>query len=157
MAFCCSAGLAVVTQLMEAELTDKVGPKDRHDPERVATRNGTAPGSVNLGGRSVPTRRPRATKTEGSDVTLDFYALFSDRDLFSQVAVRADARRRSHEAPRSCRKAYRRRVRGSRPGGLEVGHLEALRHRHEGEACGVAQLGPVRGAAVLMIDGTVFH
>jgi len=44
MAFCCSAGLAVVAQLMEAEMTDKVGPKGRHDPERPATRNGSAPG-----------------------------------------------------------------------------------------------------------------
>ena len=87
MALCCSAGLAVVAQLMEAELTDKVGPKGRHDPERVATRNGTAPGSVVLGGRSVPIRRPRATKTQGGEVTLDSYVLFSDRDLLTQVAV----------------------------------------------------------------------
>jgi putative transposase len=87
MAFCCSAGLAVVAQLMEAELTDKVGPKGRHDPERVATRNGSAPGSVVLGGRSIPVRRPRATKTQGGEVTLDSYALFSDRDLLTQVAV----------------------------------------------------------------------
>ena len=87
MAFCCSAGLAVVAQLMEAELTEKIGPRGRHDPERVATRNGSAPGSVVLGGRSVPLRRPRATKSEGGEVTLDSYALFSDRDLLTQVAV----------------------------------------------------------------------
>jgi len=87
MAFCCSAGLAVVSQLMEAELTEKVGPRGRHDPERTATRNGSAPGSVVLGGRSVPVRRPRATKTEGGEVPLDSYAVFSDRDLLTQVAV----------------------------------------------------------------------
>jgi hypothetical protein len=49
MALCCSAGLGVVTQLMEEEMTAKVGPKGRHDPERIATRNGPAPGSVVLG------------------------------------------------------------------------------------------------------------
>jgi putative transposase len=87
MAFCCSAGLAIVAQLMETELTEKVGPKGRHDPERVATRNGSAPGSVTLGGRIVPVRRPRATKTEGGEVQLDSYALFSGRDLLTQVAV----------------------------------------------------------------------
>lgn len=87
MAFCCSAGLAVVAQLMEAELTDKVGPKGRHDPARAATRNGSAPGSVVLGGRTVAVRRPRATKAEGGEVHLDSYAVFSDRDLLSQVAV----------------------------------------------------------------------
>jgi hypothetical protein len=62
MAFCCSAGPAVVAQLMEAELTEVAGPKGRHDPERRATRNGSAPGSVVLGGQIVPVRRPRATK-----------------------------------------------------------------------------------------------
>jgi putative transposase len=87
MAFCCSAGLAVVAQLMDAELTEKVGPKGRHDPGRRATRNGSAPGSVVLGGRTVPVRRPRATRTEGGEVHLDSYAVFSDRDLLTQVAV----------------------------------------------------------------------
>lgn len=87
MAFCCTAGLAVVAQLMEAELTDKVGAKGRHDPERTATRNGSALGSVVLGGRTVSVRRPRASKTEGGEVHLDSYAVFSDRDLLTQVAV----------------------------------------------------------------------
>jgi integrase len=87
MAFCCSAALAVVSQLMEEELTAKVGPKGRHDLERAATRNGSAPGSVVLGGRSVPVRRPRAIRTGGGEVHLDSYAVFSDRDLLSQVAV----------------------------------------------------------------------
>ena len=61
MAFCCSTGLAVVDQMMEEEMTERAGPKGRHDPDRVATRNGSAPGSVVLGGRTVPVRRPRAT------------------------------------------------------------------------------------------------
>jgi putative transposase len=87
MAFCCSAGLAVVSQIMEEELTDKVGPKGRHDPERTATRNGAAPGSVVLGGRTLPVRRPRATKAGGGEVHLDSYDAFNDRDLLSQLAV----------------------------------------------------------------------
>ena len=87
MAFCCSAGLAVVSEIMAAEMTEKAGPKGRHDPERTATRNGSAPGSVVLGGRTVPVSRPRATKTEGGEVHLDSYTAFNDRDLLSQVAV----------------------------------------------------------------------
>jgi putative transposase len=87
MAFCCSAGLAVVSQIMEEELTEKAGPKGRHDPERSATRNGSAAGSVVLGGRTVPLRRPRATRTEGGEVHLDAYAAFNDRDRLSQLAV----------------------------------------------------------------------
>ena len=40
LAFCCSAGLLAVSQIMNEELTVKVGPKGRHNPDRVATRNG---------------------------------------------------------------------------------------------------------------------
>jgi putative transposase len=87
LAFSCSAGLLVVEQLMAAEMTAKVGLKGRHDPGRAATRNGSAPGSVVLGGRTVPLRRPRATLTGGGEVTLDSYAVFSSADLLTQVAV----------------------------------------------------------------------
>lgn len=87
MAFCCSAGLLAVSQIMDEELTAKVGPKGKHDPERSATRNGTAPGSVVLGSRTVPLRRPRATMTGGGEMHLDSYTVFSSTDLMTQVAV----------------------------------------------------------------------
>lgn len=87
LAFSCTAGLLVMHQLMEAELTEKVGRKGKHDPDRTATRNGSAPGSVVLGGRSVPVRRPRAVRTDGGEVTLDSWAVFSSRDLLTQLAV----------------------------------------------------------------------
>lgn len=53
MAFCCSAGLLAVSPIMNEEMTTKVGPKGRHDADRVATRNGSAPGSVVLGSRTA--------------------------------------------------------------------------------------------------------
>jgi putative transposase len=87
MAFCCSAGLLAVSQIMNEELIVKVGPKGRHDPDRLATRNGTAPGSVVLGGRTVPLRRPRATLTDGGELQLDSYAVFSSTDLLTQIAM----------------------------------------------------------------------
>ena len=88
LALICSAGLLVIDQLMDQELTAKVGPKGKHNRARTATRNGAAPGSVVLGGRTVPLRRPRAVATDGSrEVTLDTYALFSSRDLLTQVVV----------------------------------------------------------------------
>ena len=87
LAFSCAAGLVVMAQLMEEELTTKVGPKGRHDSERRATRNGTAPGSVALGGRTVAVRRPRAVRTNGGEVNLDTYAVFSSTDLLSSLAV----------------------------------------------------------------------
>lgn len=87
MAFCCNAGLAVVAQMMQDELTDEIGPKGRHDPDRQAERNGSAPGSVVLGGRKVPVRRPRAVRKEGGEVALDSYAVFSTADLLSELAT----------------------------------------------------------------------
>jgi putative transposase len=87
LAFSCSAGLLVVQQLMAEEVTAKVGPKGRHDPQRSATRNGSAPGSVVLGGRTVPLRRPRATLSGGGELALDSYAVFSSTDLLTQLAV----------------------------------------------------------------------
>jgi hypothetical protein len=87
LAFSCSAGLLVIQQLMAEEMTAKVGPRGRHDPERVATRNGTAPGSVVLGGRTVPVDRPRATLAGGGELALDSYAVFSATDLIGQLAM----------------------------------------------------------------------
>ncbi len=87
LAFSCSAGLLVIGQIMAEEMAAKVGPRGRHDPDRVATRNGTAPGSVALGGRTVPVERPRATLSGGGELALDSYAVFSSTDLLAQLAV----------------------------------------------------------------------
>ncbi len=85
MALCCSVGLAVVAQPMEAEFTDKVGPKGRRDPERSAVRNGSGPGSVTLGGGIVPVRRPRMTRTEEGEAR-----------RHAESGLRRDSRSRSH-------------------------------------------------------------
>lgn len=88
MAFSCAAGLAVIAEMMEAERTRVVGPRGKHDPGRVAERNGAAPGSVVLGGRTVPVSRPRAVRVDGGgEVALDTYGVFSSRDLLTQVAL----------------------------------------------------------------------
>jgi transposase-like protein len=87
MAFCCTAGLLVVGQMMDEEMTERIGPKGRHLPDRVGTRNGTAAGFAVLGGRSVPIRRPRATEVAGGEVHLDSYEVFSATDLMTEMAV----------------------------------------------------------------------
>ncbi|MDQ6614947.1 MAG: IS256 family transposase [Actinomycetota bacterium] len=87
MAFSCASGLLVIAEMMEAERTQIVGPKGKHDPERVAERNGAAPGSVVLGGRRVPVSRPRAVAVDGGEVALDSYQVFSSADLLTQVAL----------------------------------------------------------------------
>ena len=87
LAFCCSAGLVAVAQIMEEEMTARVGPRGRHDPARVATRNGVAPGSVTLGGRRVPVERPRASLSGGGELALDSYSVFAATDLMTSLAM----------------------------------------------------------------------
>ena len=137
MAFCCSAGLAVVSQIMAEEMTEKAGPKGRHDPERTATRNGSAPGSVVLGGRTVPVSSSPGDKAEGGEVHLDSYAAFNDRDLLSQLAVErmlAGVATRRHAL---VAEPIGEELEARRPGRLALGHLAALRggdHREAGRA-----------------------
>ncbi len=80
-----SVGPRVLAEMMEEEVTAKVGPKHAKIPGRIAIRHATARGSVVLGGRRVPVRRSRARTTEGSEVRLDTYAAFADDDLLSAV------------------------------------------------------------------------
>jgi len=88
MAFSCATGMLVIAEMMEAEQTHLVGPSGKHDACRVAERNGSAPGSVVLGGRTVPVSRPRAVRADGGgEIGLDTYAVFSARDVLTQVAL----------------------------------------------------------------------
>src|SRR5947208_9078724 len=59
LALSVGVGLGVVHELMELEIEQIVGPKGKHDADRVAVRHGHQPGSMTLGGRRVPVRRPR--------------------------------------------------------------------------------------------------
>jgi putative transposase len=61
-----AVGLEVMAELMDAEVTDLTGPKGKHNPARTAKRHGSQDGSVTLGGRRVPVRRPRV-RTVGDD------------------------------------------------------------------------------------------
>jgi putative transposase len=36
-----AVGLQVVAELMQTEITQLAGPKDRHHPDRIATRHGS--------------------------------------------------------------------------------------------------------------------
>ena len=46
LALAVGAGLQVMAQLMEADVSAVCGPRGKHDPERAATRHGTERGSV---------------------------------------------------------------------------------------------------------------
>src|SRR5438128_12037772 len=72
-------GLGVLSELMEEEVDDVVGPKGKHDCDRVAVRHGHEGGEVTLGARRVAVRRPRARSADGNEeVALKTYAHFAD-------------------------------------------------------------------------------
>jgi putative transposase len=88
LALSVGVGLGVLTELMEAEVEDVVGPKHRHNPDRVAVRHGHEPGEVTLGGRRVAVRRPRARTADGEhEVPLRTYEYFADRDPLARVVM----------------------------------------------------------------------
>jgi transposase-like protein len=73
--------------MFDAEVTAACGPKGKHDPARVATRHGSERGSVVLGGRRVPVRRPRARTADGHEVPLACYRLFAAEDQLTAVVM----------------------------------------------------------------------
>jgi transposase-like protein len=88
LALSVGVGLGVLTELMEEEVDDVVGPKGKHNADRVAVRHGHEDGEVTLGGRRVEVRRPRARTADGeSEVLLQTYEHFADRDPLRRVVL----------------------------------------------------------------------
>jgi putative transposase len=84
-----AVGLDVMAELMAAEVTDLAGPKGKHNPARVAKRHGGQDGTVTLGGRRVPVRRPRV-RTVGDheyELSLESYETFTSADLLADGVV----------------------------------------------------------------------
>ena len=81
LALSVTVGLGVLAELLEEEVVDVVGPKGKHDPDRVAVRHGHEAGEVTLGGRRVGIERPRVRSADGrAEVGLRSYEDFADRD-----------------------------------------------------------------------------
>ena len=88
LALAIGAGLQVMQQLMEADVSAVCGPCGKHDPDRTATRHGTERGSVTLGGRRVPVARPRVRATDGSgEAPVPAYDLFNSTELLGKMAM----------------------------------------------------------------------
>jgi len=89
MAFASAIGLVVMHQMMEAELEGRIGPKHARIPagERTGHWHGSTSGPVVLGGRTVPTKRPRGRSTDGGEIELDTWKVFSSADLLNSLVV----------------------------------------------------------------------
>jgi putative transposase len=88
LALSVGVGLGVLSEMMEAELDEVVGPKHAKLPERAAVRHGHEDGEVTLGGRRVVVKRPRARTADNEhEVPLATYAYFADRDPLTRVVL----------------------------------------------------------------------
>jgi transposase-like protein len=155
LALSVGVGLGVLGELMELEVDGIVGPKGKHDPDRVAVRHGHQNGEVTLGARRVSVRRPRARSADGEhEVELSSYAHFASRDplagvILEQLLARVSARRFSRT----------REPVGERAGARErsvsksaVSRAFVSRTRDQLKALMSRDLSDLR-IAVLMIDG----
>jgi putative transposase len=88
LALSVGVGLGVVHELMELEVDEVVGPKAKHNPDRTAVRHGHGEGSMTLGGRRVPVRRPRVRTVEGErELPVESYGYFGDRDPLTRAVM----------------------------------------------------------------------
>jgi putative transposase len=88
LALSVGVGLAVVHELMEAEVTEVVGPKGKHNPDRVSKRHGHEDGSMTLGGRRVAVSRPRMrTADDEHELPVATYGYFADRDPLTRAVM----------------------------------------------------------------------
>jgi putative transposase len=88
LALSVGVGLGVLSELMEEEVDEVVGPKGKHNRDRTAVRHGHEDGEVTLGGRRVEVERPRVRTADGeSEVQLQTYEHFADRDPLARVVL----------------------------------------------------------------------
>src|SRR4051794_24557072 len=73
---------------MQLEVTEVVGPKGEHNPDRTAKRHGREDGSMTLGGRRVQVRRPRMRTAEDErELPVQTYGFFADRDPLTRAVM----------------------------------------------------------------------
>lgn len=64
-------GLAVVAEIFEEEVTQNVGPRGKHLPDRQAYRQGQERRQLTLGGRRAEVQKPRTRTKSGEEIELD--------------------------------------------------------------------------------------
>ena len=82
-----AAGLACVSEVLEAERSELCGARYQHVAERQAVRAGHVGSSLALGGRRVAVSRPRARSIDGHELSLPSWREWSRRDPLTERAV----------------------------------------------------------------------
>ena len=155
LALSVGVGLGVLTELMEEEVDDVVGPKGKWNPDRTAVRHGHEGGAVTLGGRRVEVERPRVRTADGeSEVQLATYEHFADRDPLARVVLErmlaGVSTRRYRRTQEPVGEAVEQAARSTSKSAVSRTFVERTREAL-GELMG-RQLGDLR-LAVMMLDG----
>jgi transposase-like protein len=88
LALSVGVGLSVVHELMALEVDEVVGPKGKHNGDRIAVRHGHEDGAMTLGGRRVQVHRPRMrTVNDEHELPLGTYEYFADRDPLTRAVM----------------------------------------------------------------------
>jgi len=88
LALAVGAGFGVMEVMMQESVTGLCGLKGVHDPDRSAVRHGSEDGSVTLGGRRVPVRRPRVRSVDGTtEVVVPAYEVFTSTELLGAMTL----------------------------------------------------------------------
>ena len=81
-----ASGLKVLTTMLEEDRTAMCGRRYQHQIDRQASRAGTVPSEVVLGGRKVAIRRPRV-RAHGAEVPLPTFQLMAREDPLNRRIV----------------------------------------------------------------------
>ena len=81
-----ASGLKVLTTMLEEDRTAICGQRYQHQVERQASRAGTVPSEVVLGGRKVALRRPRV-RAHGAEVPLPTFQAMASEDPLNRRVV----------------------------------------------------------------------
>lgn len=80
------SGLQVLGALLEEDRAALCGPRYAHQPDRTASRAGSVPSEVVLGGRKVAVARPRV-RAEGREVPLPTFQALAQADPLNRRVV----------------------------------------------------------------------
>jgi putative transposase len=82
-----SAGMGVLSAMLEEERAQLCGPRYVHQVDRSATRSGHAVGELALGGQRIRVRRPRVRSADGKELRLETWDRFAAADPLTPRAV----------------------------------------------------------------------
>ena len=140
LALSVEVGLGVLSELLEEEVEQIVGPRGKWNPDRTAVRHGHEDGEVTLGGRRVQVKRPRARTLDGeSEVPFSDLRPFRRPRAAAGGRARADADRGLDPQVPAWAAAGRRGTRDQRAVDVEVGGLQDVHRAHRAAATGADQ------------------